>query len=303
MGSVPGSGRSPGGGNGSPPQCSWLESPVNRGAWQAAAQKTAEHQTQLSAQAQQEGWAVRSLTCLCPCATWVCFQLPERRQTARKIHFVGCLVGGMGKRIYSLLNKLVMVLSFDSLRKRSLGVILILRPVSGHGTTFSWIFMSEKEKSFRDHPAQQVLRNRLSAAISAKYKKRSQPVDIWQVSRITFSTEMPFACCVIASSSHLLPKFFTDVEERGTVGNDCLVIPWCFHTFVYNQLYTVKVYFFTFILFMTIQNEKYCFSLTSSECDISFYVNGFYYPPYGGVLLIFLIYILDTTGPQSSSSP
>ena len=63
----------------------------------------------------------------------------------------------MGKRIYSLLNKLVMVLSFDSLRKRSLGVILILRPVSGHGTNFSWIFMSEKEKSFRDHPANRFL--------------------------------------------------------------------------------------------------------------------------------------------------
>lgn len=38
---------------------------------------------------------------------------------------------------------------------------------------------------------------------------------------------------------------------------------------------------------MTIQNEKYCFLLTLSECDISFYVNGFYYPPNGEVLLIF----------------
>ena len=37
-----------------------------------------------------------------------------------------------------------------------------------------------------------MLRNRLSAAISAKYKKRSQPVEIWQVSRIMFSTEMQF---------------------------------------------------------------------------------------------------------------
>ena len=107
----------------------------------------------------------------------------------------------------------------------------------------------QKKKSFRDHPVQQVLRNRLSAAISAKYKKRSQPVEIWQVSRIMFSTEMQFACYVIASSSQLLPKFFTDVEERGTVGNDGLVIPWCFLTFVYNQLYTVKVCFFYFYAF------------------------------------------------------
>ena len=34
-GSIPGSGRSPGGGNGSPLQYSCLENPVDRGAWQA----------------------------------------------------------------------------------------------------------------------------------------------------------------------------------------------------------------------------------------------------------------------------
>ena len=33
VGSVPGSGRSPGGGNGSPPQYSCLEDPMDRGAW------------------------------------------------------------------------------------------------------------------------------------------------------------------------------------------------------------------------------------------------------------------------------
>ena len=33
--SIPGSGRSPGEGNGNPLQCSCLEKPVNRGAWQA----------------------------------------------------------------------------------------------------------------------------------------------------------------------------------------------------------------------------------------------------------------------------
>ena len=36
LGSVPGLGRSPGGGHGNPLQCSGLESPLNRGAWQAA---------------------------------------------------------------------------------------------------------------------------------------------------------------------------------------------------------------------------------------------------------------------------
>ena len=32
---VPGSGRSPGGGHGNPLQCSCLENPLDRGAWQA----------------------------------------------------------------------------------------------------------------------------------------------------------------------------------------------------------------------------------------------------------------------------
>ena len=35
MGLIPGSGRSPGGGNGSPLQYSYLENSMNRGAWQA----------------------------------------------------------------------------------------------------------------------------------------------------------------------------------------------------------------------------------------------------------------------------
>ena len=35
MGSVPGSGRSPGGGNGTPLQSSCLGKPMDRGAWQA----------------------------------------------------------------------------------------------------------------------------------------------------------------------------------------------------------------------------------------------------------------------------
>ena len=34
-GSIPGSGRSPGGGNGNPLQYSCLENPMDRGAWQA----------------------------------------------------------------------------------------------------------------------------------------------------------------------------------------------------------------------------------------------------------------------------
>ena len=36
VGSIPGSGRSPGGGPGNPLQYSWLENPVDKAAWRAA---------------------------------------------------------------------------------------------------------------------------------------------------------------------------------------------------------------------------------------------------------------------------
>ena len=46
-GSIPGSGRSPGGGHGNPLQYSCLENPMERGAWQAVIHGVAESQTQL----------------------------------------------------------------------------------------------------------------------------------------------------------------------------------------------------------------------------------------------------------------
>ena len=48
MGSIPGLGKSPGVGNGCPPQYSCLENSVDRGAWQATAHAAAASQTQLS---------------------------------------------------------------------------------------------------------------------------------------------------------------------------------------------------------------------------------------------------------------
>lgn len=165
----------------------------------------------------------------------------------------------MGKRIYTLLNKLVMVLSFDSLRKKSVGIILILRLVSVCGTNFSQICMSEKKNLLGTIQPIRCLEIGYQQQFLQNIKKRSQPVEIWQVSRIMFSTEMQSACYVIASSSHFLPKFFTDVEERGTVGNECLVIPWCFLTFVYNQLYMVKVCFFYFYAFHDNTERKILF--------------------------------------------
>ena len=45
VGFIPGSGRSPGGGNGNPLQYSCLENPMDRGAWQAAIHSIAEPDT------------------------------------------------------------------------------------------------------------------------------------------------------------------------------------------------------------------------------------------------------------------
>ena len=47
MGSVPGSGRSPGGRKGNPLQYPCLESPIDRGAWWAIVHRVAQSQTRL----------------------------------------------------------------------------------------------------------------------------------------------------------------------------------------------------------------------------------------------------------------
>ena len=46
-GSIPGSGRSPGGGNGNPLQYSYLGNPMDRGGWQATAHRVTQSQTRL----------------------------------------------------------------------------------------------------------------------------------------------------------------------------------------------------------------------------------------------------------------
>ena len=48
LGSIPGSGRSPGEGNGNPPQYSCLENPMDGGAWWAIVHGVPKSQTQLS---------------------------------------------------------------------------------------------------------------------------------------------------------------------------------------------------------------------------------------------------------------
>ena len=51
LGSISGSGRSPGGGNGTPLQYSCLENPMDRGAWWATVHTVAQSWTRLSSQA------------------------------------------------------------------------------------------------------------------------------------------------------------------------------------------------------------------------------------------------------------
>ena len=48
LGMIPGLGKSPAEGNGNPLQCSCLENPMLRGAWQATVHGVAKNQTQLS---------------------------------------------------------------------------------------------------------------------------------------------------------------------------------------------------------------------------------------------------------------
>ena len=69
-GSIPGSGRSPGGGHGNPLQYSCLENPMDRGVWQATVHRVAESRTQLSTLfsisktiSKQEAHAVEDTAC------------------------------------------------------------------------------------------------------------------------------------------------------------------------------------------------------------------------------------------------
>ena len=55
MGSIPGSGRSPGGGNGNPFQYCCLENPMDRGAGRATVHGTVKSRTRLSDGAQKVG--------------------------------------------------------------------------------------------------------------------------------------------------------------------------------------------------------------------------------------------------------
>ena len=63
MGSIPGSGRSPEGGHGNPPQDSCLENPMDRGAWQATVNGVTKNGIQLEHSTEREKWEGEELSC------------------------------------------------------------------------------------------------------------------------------------------------------------------------------------------------------------------------------------------------
>ena len=75
-GSILGSGRSPGGGNGNPLQYSCLENPMDRGAWRAKVHRVTKSQTRLSnwARLSQMKLARALCSCLAPLLVpWLCW--------------------------------------------------------------------------------------------------------------------------------------------------------------------------------------------------------------------------------------
>ena len=70
MSSIPGSGRSPGGGHGSPLQYSCLENPIDRGAWWVIGHKVEKSQTRLS---DEHFYAFMYITNIYTCAVWIWF--------------------------------------------------------------------------------------------------------------------------------------------------------------------------------------------------------------------------------------
>ena len=84
-GSIPGSGRSPAGGNGNPLQCSCLDNPMDRGAWRATVHRVPKSQMQLSRWQMDEwmdGWTFTQSLLRLLLSLPNCFGHPKPDQTA-----------------------------------------------------------------------------------------------------------------------------------------------------------------------------------------------------------------------------
>ena len=83
-GSIPGSGRSPRGGHGNPLQCSFLENPMDRGAWWATVHGVAKSQTRLKQLSTHPHAKVNlNLTCYKNNSKWI---ISEMCKTLRRKH-------------------------------------------------------------------------------------------------------------------------------------------------------------------------------------------------------------------------
>ena len=76
MGSIPGSGRFPGGGYGKPPQYFCLENPMDRGAWRGVVHSITKNQTRLKRLTLQAPALIYS-TCLVPVGRFAANRLPR----------------------------------------------------------------------------------------------------------------------------------------------------------------------------------------------------------------------------------
>ena len=104
VGSIPGLGRSPEGGNGNPLQYSCLENPMDRGAWRTTVHGVAKSQTQLN------DWALEYLLWLylmaAPTSMWeellyqvLCYQAQGMQLGSRQSHYSHNSPGGVVRTI------------------------------------------------------------------------------------------------------------------------------------------------------------------------------------------------------------
>ena len=83
LGSIPGSGRSPGGGYGNPPQYSCLENPRDRGAWWAAVYGVAQSQTRLKRLSSSSSRDDRAEKAMAPHSSTLAWKIPWMEEPGR----------------------------------------------------------------------------------------------------------------------------------------------------------------------------------------------------------------------------
>ena len=97
MGSIPGSGRSPGEGHGNPLQYFCLENPMDRGPWRAIVDRVAQSRTRLkglsssssSEKGKSESEVAQSCPTLCNPMDCIAYQVPQSMEFSRQEYWSG----------------------------------------------------------------------------------------------------------------------------------------------------------------------------------------------------------------------